>query len=79
MVERTGNLDEDVEVDFYCEEGSAKPGKRYQDVSGTLKFANRKTEASIRVMLIQNDPEYIPEAKFKIHLRNARFINTECT
>jgi len=58
-----------VEMRYYTKEGTAKAGKRFRHVQGTLIFGPRQMEKIIKIPIIDNDI-WDPDEEFYVHLEN---------
>ncbi|XP_048507832.1 sodium/calcium exchanger 2 isoform X2 [Athalia rosae] len=56
-----------VVVPYHTEEGTAKPGKQYLNVEGTLTFEDNQTEKAIILTIIEED-SYEKDALFYVEL-----------
>mmetsp|Transcript_9409 Transcript_9409/g.32742 ORF Transcript_9409/g.32742 Transcript_9409/m.32742 type:complete len:893 (+) Transcript_9409:207-2885(+) len=71
IVERSGNMNLEVEVDYETQEGTALAGSDYQTCSGTLVFKPDESRKLIEVAIIDDDvPE--PDKTFNVVLKGAR-------
>ncbi|XP_065563205.1 sodium/calcium exchanger Calx-like isoform X2 [Artemia franciscana] len=62
-----------VVVPYKCEEGTAKPGKDYSDISGELTFENNETEKFIQIQILEED-SYEKDVLFYVELGEPRQI-----
>ncbi|XP_046747323.1 sodium/calcium exchanger 3 [Diprion similis] len=56
-----------VIIPYHTEEGTAKPGKQYVDLSGTVTFEDNQTEKFITLTIIEED-SYEKDALFYVEL-----------
>jgi hypothetical protein len=68
-VNRSGNSDGQVSVDYFTTAGSALPGQDYTNASGTLTFASGVTTQNFSVPII-NDSEIEQDETFSVTLRS---------
>src|ERR1044071_3330971 len=68
-VQRTGDLDTAVSVDFATVDGTALAGRDFQTTSGTLSFQVGETNRTVRIPLL-NDALPEPIESFQLVLSN---------
>ncbi|XP_012263112.1 sodium/calcium exchanger 2 isoform X1 [Athalia rosae] len=65
-----------VVVPYHTEEGTAKPGKQYLNVEGTLTFEDNQTEKAIILTIIEED-SYEKDALFYVELGEPQLQGAE--
>lgn len=71
-VRRTGGTQSVVSVDYATEDGTAKPGRDYNAVSGTLLFYSDVDEQTIEIPLIDDGVASEDRSSFLVRLSNVR-------
>jgi len=64
-----------IHVDFMCQEGTAVPGKDYNNKNGTITFEPNMTDASIEIDIINNNEMESRDRTFSVLLVGVRNEN----
>ncbi|EDV20330.1 uncharacterized protein TRIADDRAFT_32198 [Trichoplax adhaerens] len=74
-VERTGNLNNVLTVDYKTQDGTANSGEDYVTTNGTLRFKAGESRKDIKITIIDDDI-YEEDEYFYVLLSNAKFVST---
>lgn len=74
-VERSGNLNNVLTVDYKTQDGTANSGEDYVAATGTLRFKAGESRKTIKISIIDDDI-YEEDEYFYILLSNAKFVST---